>query len=148
MSDILPLYDKPRVGGDILCFCSRCVMTLAHVVVAMADGRARRVICKTCKSEHSYRAGGSPKKINRSGGTCSTKTTMLVVEFWQKKIDECKGDPISYAPTKSFRKGDCLSHPKFGLGYVEKERLAGKILVFFRDGEKVLIHSHSKTNAQ
>lgn len=134
------VYDRARVGGDILCFCSRCKLSLAHVVTAMVEGRAKRVICKTCKSEHGYRAGGVEGRITHRAAL-RQKTVILASEYWQTRINESKGEPVPYAPTATFRKGDVMAHPKFGLGCVEEVRLSGKILVFFRDGEKILIHA-------
>ncbi|MBI1859730.1 MAG: hypothetical protein HYR96_02280 [Deltaproteobacteria bacterium] len=127
-------------------------MELAHVVMAMVDTKPKRVMCKTCRSEHAYRKGGGAPGPSRKRSPSSPrvpKTVILASELWQKRLDERKsGEPIPYVPTHLFAKGDCLNHPKFGLGCVEEVRLAGKIIVLFREGEKILIHSLPKPNAQ
>lgn len=143
------LYDRARVGGDILSFCGRCKMELAHVVIAMVDAKAGRVMCKTCRAEHAHRAG--EKTVSNRTRTSTprvSKTVMLVSELWQKRLDERKNaQPIPYAPVQTFKQGDCINHAKFGLGCVEQVRMAGKILVLFRDGERLLVHSVPPPNA-
>ncbi len=141
-------YERPRVGGDVLCYCGKCKMELAHVVTAMVDTKPKRVICKTCRGEHGYKTGTGAVATRsgasgRPGRTARVpKTVILASELWQKRLDERKNSvPKSYSPQQAFCAGDCINHPKFGLGCVEEVRLAGKIIVLFRDGEKLLIHS-------
>src|SRR3989338_816803 len=83
-------YDRPRVGGDILCLCTRCKMELAHVVMAMGDGRPKRVVCKTCKSEHSFRVNGHRSESARSTRPYRPvqKTSMLASQMWEKLLNE------------------------------------------------------------
>jgi hypothetical protein len=144
------LYGTPKVGGDVLSYCTRCKMELAHVIVSMIDTRPAKVLCKTCRTQHNYRKNeGAPSARStpaaRLGMTKSPRQPVAVVrtaELWEKKIAENKsGKTRPYSPKEIFIKGDVIQHPKFGMGIVEETRRHGKMLVFFRDGEKVLVHA-------
>ncbi len=60
------------VGKNIDAFCSRCQLTLAHIVLYEVGGVVRAVKCKTCGAEHRYH-GPAPEKrrsvpaVRRSG---------------------------------------------------------------------------------
>jgi hypothetical protein len=44
------------VGRDVVCFCGRCKLNLGHTVVtATSKAQPDRVLCNTCKSEHTFR---------------------------------------------------------------------------------------------
>jgi hypothetical protein len=48
-----------RAGQSIDDLCRACKATRVHTVIAVdADGRAARVMCDFCRSEHNYRGGG------------------------------------------------------------------------------------------
>ena len=51
---------KPhRAGQSIDDLCRACHATRVHTVIAVdAEGRAARVMCDFCRSEHNYRGGG------------------------------------------------------------------------------------------
>ncbi len=147
------LYGPVKVGGDILSNCTKCKMELAHVVVAMVDGRAARVMCKTCKSTHNHRKGGSSEPRTVASRTAAGKaarvpvSVMRVAELWQKKVNESKASvPKTYQVSAVFIAGDAVEHPKFGLGIVEEIK-GGKMVVLFRDAERVLVHSLGSSNA-
>ncbi len=52
--------DRPhRAGGPITDLCRACKAVRDHTVMAVdADGRALRVVCDFCGSQHNYRGGG------------------------------------------------------------------------------------------
>lgn len=142
----IPLYGKPKVGGDALSYCGRCKLELAHVIVAMLDSTTPiKVICKTCKTEHRYK---SPIKVSKSAkktpGTGGTRriTSSNHGEVWEKVMAERTAKAhLNYSPKDKFKVGDCLIHPTFGLGLVEEVKdSANKIVVLFREGEKILVH--------
>lgn len=143
------LYGIPRVGGDILSYCTRCKMELAHVVVSMVDTQPAKVICKTCKSEHKHRKiPGTPAKGRATARTARPATATQVVraaEYWEKKMREAKRVGRPYAVTDTFQVGDVVEHTKFGAGIVEEVRGNGKVVIFFRDGEKMLVHGMTAT---
>ncbi len=60
------------------------------------------------------------------------------------KLDEllagrADGDFVDYAPTRTFARGDVVSHAKFGRGYVVSVE-SGRVEVLFAEGAKKLAH--------
>ena len=56
-----------RLGDVIDDHCTRCRMLTNHSVVAIVDGIAAKVECRTCYSTHKYRhgKGGTKKKPSK-----------------------------------------------------------------------------------
>ena len=80
------LWDPPKVGGDTLCYCSRCKMELAHVIVSMLDGHPAKVMCKTCHSPHKYKSLSSLRPPPRTARQPRlVKSTITVAKFWEDK---------------------------------------------------------------
>ena len=44
-----------RVGGEVVAFCTKCRMDLAHTIIAMDGTKPARVQCNTCNGQHNYR---------------------------------------------------------------------------------------------
>jgi len=136
------LYGEPKVGRDILAYCSRCKMELAHVIVSMLNRRAAKVLCKTCKTQHNFKRGSdtaysAPAAPRRA----MPRTSVRASELWEKKISEKVSAPIrAYKVQDQFNVGEVIQHAKFGVGLVEEVKRNGKIVVLFREGEKVMIH--------
>jgi hypothetical protein len=67
--------DRPhRAGGPITDLCRACKAVRDHTVMAVdAGGRALRVVCDFCGSQHNYRGGGgegpSPERGRPIGGS-------------------------------------------------------------------------------
>lgn len=139
------LYGPTKVGGDILSYCSRCKMELAHVIVSMLDSRPAKVICKTCKSEHKHRLppGTRAKRKTSTAGRPRVKNTVRAAELWEEKIAASSSKTVPYSIQSSFQSGDLINHSIFGVGVVEDAKDNGKMLVLFRGGEKVLVHGRS-----
>ncbi len=144
-----PLYDPPRVGGDVLSWCTKCKMDLAHVVFSMVGIRPAKVICKTCKSQHNFKAPAGEVSFRSASSSprkapAARKTTMRASEFWEQQMETKKAAPLlPYDVKQSFAKGEVIRHTQFGVGIVEEVR-KGKIVVMFREGERVLIHELGK----
>ena len=134
------LYGPPKVGGDILSFCTKCRMELAHVIVSMLDGKPSKVECKTCRGTHRYKLGGTTGP--RTTRTSAPKSVVRASELWEQKMaQKTKADVSPYKANQRFNAGDVIQHPNFGVGIVEAVRSPTKIAVFFRDGEKLLVHA-------
>jgi hypothetical protein len=58
-----------RLGDLIDDYCPRCKLLLNHAIASMMDGKAVKVICKTCYTEHAYRHGEGGKKKAPAGMT-------------------------------------------------------------------------------
>ena len=60
---------KPKAGGEIDAYCTRCKLDLAHRVIAMVGEAVKKVECKTCGSHHNYRRPKSePEAPKATGG--------------------------------------------------------------------------------
>lgn len=115
-------------------------MDLAHVTVSMLDGKPSKVQCKTCKGTHKYKLGsGSTSSGPRKTRTAAPKTVIRAAELWEQKLSQKTGDAAPYQTSRKFAAGEVLNHPNFGMGIVEEIR-GNKVLVLFREGEKILVH--------
>jgi ribosomal protein L44E len=52
-----------RLGDDIDAYCSRCQRLTDHAVVSLVEDAPKKVRCRTCGYEHSYRKGGGRKEM-------------------------------------------------------------------------------------
>ena len=51
------------VGKETLSYCSKCKLTLSHIIAAMKDlDTIAKVFCKTCKATHAYK---DPNKASK-----------------------------------------------------------------------------------
>lgn len=142
----LPLYDPPKVGGDILAYCSKCQGEFSHVVVSMVDKKPARVQCKMCKGTHNFKRIGDTRSrsVSKSSTPSTTprKKVVLAADYWQEQMDLQKGKALlPYSPKKTFQKQDVINHPSFGVGIIEEVKIDKKIVVIFRSGEKILVHA-------
>lgn len=46
---------KPKTGGEIDAYCTKCRLDLTHRIIAMVGEVVKKVECKTCNSHHLYR---------------------------------------------------------------------------------------------
>src|SRR5215472_12058135 len=58
-----------RLGDLIDDYCPRCKLLLNHAIASLMDGKAVKVICKTCYTEHAFRHGEGGKKKAPAGMT-------------------------------------------------------------------------------
>ena len=129
------------VGKETLSYCSKCKLTLSHIIAAMKDlDTIAKVICKTCKSTHSFK---DPNKASKKKVVSHRKKTEMKSNSkdWEEAIKQSSSVPQTYSPKGKFGKGDLISHPKFGHGIIEKLLDKNKIEVLFKDNRKVLVHN-------
>lgn len=144
------------VGSEIEAKCSRCKLDLMHTVVAMLDGKPRRVRCLTCGGDHIYRMPASLKAAlaaerKKAAATKKSKAAKKaksggrgdVPDFETlaggKKLD----NPRPYAMTERFAGGELIQHPVFGMGIVAVVRGQDKIDVSFQTGVRTLLHNRT-----
>lgn len=144
------------VGNEIEAKCSRCKLDLMHTVVAMLEGKPRRVRCLTCGGDHLYRMPASlkaAKAAERKRASASKKSKASkkaksggrgeVPDFETlaggKRID----NPRAYAMTERFAGGEIIQHPVFGIGIVAVVRGEDKIDVSFQKGVHTLLHNRA-----
>ncbi len=83
----------------------------------------------------------SKKSSSRSGRSASTQSSRL--DLWEKAFGptSASASKISYTPKTTFKKGDLLDHPTYGMGLVEKLIDKNKIEVIFKSDLKTLMHN-------
>jgi hypothetical protein len=133
--------DDIRVGGEIDAVCTRCKILTNHRIVAMVDGTVKRVICLTCQSQHNYRQPPGAKKesgarVMRVSKEMKKTTTpeggaRVFAQWVKSKEDLGEVTPRPYNIAATFEAGEPLTHPKFGLGFVQKVIPPNKIEVMF-----------------
>jgi Zn ribbon nucleic-acid-binding protein len=150
---------KPKTGGEIDAFCTKCKMDLGHRIIAMVEDRVKKVECRTCGSHHLYRRPKAERdaaharmaeraegrKIASGGGTKAERATRAEkaerdhIAAWEHAI---AGKPSSaftaYRVTLTFGQGDLVHHTKFGDGVVARIIDQNKIEVLFKEGTKTM----------
>jgi hypothetical protein len=76
----------PRVGDYIDDYCSRCKFSSDHVVVSMVGDEVKKVLCRTCNTEHNYRGNKGSKE-------------MTAKDAWNKLFASVSG-PAAAEPAK------------------------------------------------
>ena len=142
----LPLYGPPKVGGDILAYCSKCQGEFSHVVVSMIDKKPAKVQCKMCKGNHNFKRIGDTRARSVSSSSTPSSTprrkVVLAADYWQEQMDLQKGKPLKpYSPKQTYQKQDVINHSSFGVGIIEEVKIDKKIVVIFKSGEKILVHA-------
>lgn len=144
---------KYKVGGNCDSWCTKCKLTLEHVIVSMVGSRPARVQCLTCKTNHNFREApsttkksartASSKPKTRSSGPKSrtTRTRGPGGKNWNTLITERDTSTARrYKLTATFENEELIDHSRFGVGIV-LEAVPDKIEVLFEDGARTLAHS-------
>ncbi len=156
---------KPKTGGEIDAYCTKCRLDLTHRIIAMVGDAVKRVECKTCGSHHLYRrpkterdaatarmvkraeerkaAGGS--STSAGGGSKAARAERAEraereqTSAWEHAI---AGKPssafVAYRVSHTFGPGDLVKHPKFGDGVVAKVIDQSKVEILFKDGPRTM----------
>lgn len=144
------------VGKNIDAFCSRCQLTLAHIVLYEVGGVVRAVKCKTCGAEHRYH-GPTPEKrrstpAGRRGGAAPAVRPRTVrpadARLWETRNAAIAADAViwDYKMTEVYEKGDVIRHPSFGRGFVESITADG-MEVLFAEGRKRMAMNRPETGS-
>jgi hypothetical protein len=153
---------KPKTGGEIDAYCTKCKLDLNHRIIAMAEGVVKKVECLTCRSHHLYRRPkterdaaharmekrAEDRKVasgNGGGGTKAARAeraerlTREQTSNWEHAI--AGQGPSSFKPYRislSYAAGDLIRHPKFGDGVVQRIIDQGKVEILFKDGPRTM----------
>jgi len=144
------------VGKNIDAFCSRCQLTLAHIVLYEVEGQVRGVKCKTCGTEHRYH-GPTPGKRRsvpaerRIGGAPAARPRTVRpadARLWETRSAAIAPDVViwDYKMTERYEKGDVIHHPSFGRGFVESTTADG-MEVIFEEGRKRMAMNRPETGS-
>jgi hypothetical protein len=138
------------VGKEVLSYCGKCKLTLAHIIVTMKDSATLgKVECKTCKATHAYkdpsqvRAKKATKATSKKAGTRASKKAESISDLWLSAVNNSSAKSQSYSIKTKFSLGDIVDHPKFGPGVIERLIDADKIQVIFRHDIKTLMHNRA-----
>jgi hypothetical protein len=140
------------VGKNIDAFCSKCQLTLAHVVLYEMNGVVLGVKCKTCRAEHRYRGPKPPppkrdvpaerwrngRPVTASIRPAPKPVRPVDARQWEKRQAAAGQDGAvwAYKLTERYEKGDVIEHPQFGRGFVEAITSGQSMEVLFREGHK------------
>jgi hypothetical protein len=162
---------KPKTGGEIDSYCTKCKLDLTHRIIAMVGDEVKKVECKTCGSHHLYRRPKSEKLIpTTSKGKVVTVGKRDESEVREKRPTTAKGakaaaaaqrerdltsmwehaiagQPMSafkpYRITLTLGPGELVRHSKFGDGVVARVIDRGKVEILFQDGPKTMAHGQT-----
>jgi hypothetical protein len=131
MVSAIGIVKKQQAGDDVNTLCGKCKCEREHVILALkTDGSIERVQCRTCQSNHLFRASKSASSSAR------TRTTREKASA----AGEDTGPAKDYSMQSRFRVGDRIAHPRFGIGLVVEQR-PGKIDVKFGRELRILVHA-------
>lgn len=132
-----------RVGGEVDAFCTKCLMTLAHTVHAVVDGRPVKVECNTCHGVHRYRGsvGATPARSPAAARAAKPAREKAPVVAFEELLAARSGPARPYSPKATFSVDDVVDHPTFGRGFVNAVRDGGKVEITFRSDVKILVHA-------
>ena len=133
------MLKRLRLGDEVVTYCGRCKEERTHQVEALrSDGRAERVVCRFCHSNHLYReqrqsedGSATTKRVRRAGGAAAAAAP-------RQRAAPLK-PARAYSAKEIYEAGDQISHPKFGQGEVVGAR-PGKIDVRFGRELRTLLH--------
>jgi hypothetical protein len=132
-----------RVGGEVDAFCTKCLMTLAHTVHAVVEGRPVKVECNTCHGVHRYRdpPGRAPARSSATARAAKPAREKAPVVAFEELLAARTRTPRPYSPKVTFEVDDVVDHPTFGRGFVSAVRDGGKVEITFRSDVKLLVHA-------
>jgi hypothetical protein len=136
------------VGADIEAMCSKCG-DVWHVVVAKVGADIVKVQCKQCHGYHRYRRPGAPAASSKGRAPSSPARRTTTRAASRARTATAAPAPASFQPEpgttsrpyhmrETYRPGEQIAHPRFGVGLVEQTTEPGKIAVLFSDGRKLL----------
>jgi len=136
------MTDRLSTGGDTDSYCTKCKLSLEHIILAMNGGVVVKVQCKTCGSIHKFRGmpGLGPKSPGRRGSALlSPEKTQ---ELWEAAVREAAGAEMPYSMEGAYHVGDVIIHNTFGKGVVQMIFFE-KCSVLFRDKKRVLVTTNT-----
>lgn len=145
---------KPlKAGSEVDAWCTKCRLDLNHRIVALVQGRPKRVVCLTCGSQHNYRAPkGQQQPASRRTVKSSARTSVRSpsrassaeqqrLKSWEEQVaGRREQDFRPYSMDAHFSEGELIMHKKFGQGYIQGVLEDGKVQVMFQGGARTLAH--------
>lgn len=149
---------KPKTGGEIDSYCTKCKLDLGHRIIAMVGDTVKKVECRTCGSHHLYRkpqservaaakigirtpaaATKKPSTSRSARVTAAERAEREQTATWESAIaGQPSGAFKPYRVSNVFGLGELVRHPKFGDGVVSRVIDRGKVEVLFKDGLRTM----------
>lgn len=136
------MSEKNAAGKEILSFCGKCQLKLAHVIMSMKDSvTPYKVQCNTCKSIHAHRSQAAAVKKVGATKTRATVQARSAGDLWNEAMKtHAHKTKKSYSIKGKFQVGDLIQHPSFGEGLVQANLSNDRIEVLFQSDIKNLVH--------
>ena len=135
-------YMTISVGKDVISYCTKCKLTLSHLIVSMKnESTIGKVKCNTCDSIHAYKDPSKVKARSKKAKAKQINPNESIADIWMNAINSSKAKSQSYSIQKSFQIGDIIDHPQFGPGVIDKLIDTDKIQVIFRHNIRTLVHN-------
>jgi hypothetical protein len=116
---------------EVLAFCKKCKVPRNHLIVTLKSEKSSKVQCKICGGEHRFVSPDFPK------GPARPKQKKEA--FWEELLKPLTAKiKIPYTLSGRYRGNDVIQHPTFGVGIVTQVLSREKVLVVFKEGEKLL----------
>ena len=126
-----------KVGADIQNACTKCG-TVAHVIVAIVEGKIAKVECKECGSVHRNRKTAAKSKKK------ATTRRAAAPQVIGPAVEPDLSLPIRrYQTSDTYAVGERIDHTHFGMGVIERIMGPSKVQVYFSDGQKTLLQGRS-----
>ena len=96
---------KYEAGKEVLSYCGKCKLALAHVIVSMKDTNTfGKVQCKTCGATHAYKDPATKaKKVKSKPRVPGGKTKSISVgELWTEELAKANGKAKTYSIRETF----------------------------------------------
>jgi len=129
-------------GKEVLSYCGKCKLPLAHIIVSMKDaGTIGKTTCNTCGATHMYKDPATKAKKVKKKATSKRKTTKSIPidQLWMEEMGKASGKALNYGIREKIVTGDIIDHKKFGPGIVQNA-IEDKIEVLFQHEIKLLVH--------
>lgn len=137
------------VGETIIARCTKCKSATRHIIVSLLEGKPSKVQCTVCQGVHNFyplapskgpTAPRAEKKAAQPSAAKLSKAASAILLEWEELLAKKNPDQARpYDMVGSFKTGELITHPTFGLGVVRKVLAPNKMQVLFRDALKQLI---------
>lgn len=131
-----------QVAKDIVAYCTSCRMNLVHLIVAMDSDKVVRVLCKTCKREHTYHPpkGMLESMRKKTSPNSPAKKKVEGPGDWELAMEQYNDMPAKrYTLEGLFQEGDKIDHSRFGTGFVRQLIKPNKMEVLFEEEAKIMV---------
>jgi hypothetical protein len=142
MSETLSL---PPVAKSFYTFCKKCDIDRYHKVLAHTTATTAKIECEVCHSKKSYslpKAGTEARRAKATAAKTSARKTSHTGEYELRNQKQQNSEALVFSVKTQYKDNQKISHPKFGIGFVQKAHL-DKIEVIFSDELKSLVHNRT-----